>query len=78
MAFPANSLTLTASNLREAQRGALHAIAAHRSASDEPAQIVLPTGVGKTLIAVLAPYVLEAERVLVVTPARIVRDQVAY
>lgn len=78
MAFRANSVTLTASNLREAQRGALHAIAAHRSASDEPAQIVLPTGVGKTLIAVLAPYVLEAERVLVVTPARIVRDQVAY
>jgi superfamily II DNA or RNA helicase len=39
---------------------------------------VLPTGVGKTLVAVLAPYLLEARRVLVVTPARIVRDQVAH
>ena len=78
MPFRADTLTLASSSLREAQAGALHAIAAHRSASDEPAQIVLPTGVGKTLVAVLAPYVLDAERVLVVTPARIVRDQVAY
>lgn len=78
MPFRADTLTLATSTLREAQVGALHAIVAHRSASDEPAQIVLPTGVGKTLVAVLAPYVLEAERVLVVTPARIVRDQVAY
>jgi superfamily II DNA or RNA helicase len=78
MAFRSDTLAFAKSSLREAQRGALHAIAAHRSASDEPAQIVLPTGVGKTLVAVLAPYVLEAERVLVVTPARIVRDQVAY
>ena len=78
MAFRADTVTLANSTLREAQAGALHAIAAHRSASEEPAQIVLPTGVGKTLVAVLAPYVLEAERVLVVTPARIVRDQVAY
>jgi superfamily II DNA or RNA helicase len=78
MPFRADSLTLATSTLREAQAGALHAIAAHRSTSDESAQIVLPTGVGKTLVAVLAPYVLEAERVLVVTPARIVRDQVAY
>jgi superfamily II DNA or RNA helicase len=46
--------------------------------SDEPAQVVLPTGVGKTLVAVLAPYLLQAGRVLVVTPARIVRDQVAH
>ncbi len=78
MPFRADTLTLAKSTLREAQAGALHAIAAHRSASEEPAQIVLPTGVGKTLVAVLAPYVLDAERVLVVTPARIVRDQVAY
>jgi superfamily II DNA or RNA helicase len=78
MAFSSGVLALAGSRLREAQRGALHAIAAHRSASDEPAQIVLPTGVGKTLVAVLAPYVLDAKRVLVVTPARIVRDQVAY
>ena len=77
MTFRADTLTLRTSQLREAQSGALHAIAAHRSASDEAGIVVLPTGVGKTLIAVLAPYVLEAGRVLVVAPARIVRDQVA-
>ena len=78
MTFRADTVTLATSNLREAQSGALHSIAAHRSVSEDAAQIVLPTGVGKTLVAVLAPYVLEAERVLVVTPARIVRDQVSY
>lgn len=78
MPFRSDDLTLTDAQLREAQAGALHALAAHRSVSDDPAQIVLPTGVGKTLVAVLAPYVVKAERVLVVTPARIVRDQVSY
>lgn len=78
MPFPTDALTLSGASLREAQLGALHAVAAHRSVSDEPAQIVLPTGVGKTLVAVLAPYVVAADRVLVVTPARIVRDQVAH
>ncbi len=78
MPFDPAFLTLSRASLREAQAGAIHAIAAHRSASEEPAQIILPTGVGKTLVAVLAPYALAATRVLVVTPARIVRDQVAY
>jgi superfamily II DNA or RNA helicase len=78
VAFNPESLTLSQGELRKAQAGALHAIAAHRSASDEPAQVILPTGVGKTLVAVLTPYVLAATRVLVVTPARIVRDQVAH
>lgn len=78
MEFSPDQLDFGASGLREAQRGALHAVAAHRSASEEPAQLVLPTGVGKTLIAVLLPYLLGSERVLVVTPARIVRDQVAH
>jgi superfamily II DNA or RNA helicase len=78
MEFTSDQLDLGAAGLREAQRGALHAVVAHRSASDEPAQLVLPTGVGKTLIAVLLPYLLGSERLLVVTPARIVRDQVAH
>jgi superfamily II DNA or RNA helicase len=36
----------------------------------------MPTGSGKTLVAVLLPYLLQATRVLVVTPSRIVRNQV--
>jgi superfamily II DNA or RNA helicase len=77
-AFSPEAVDLNAPGLREAQRGALHAVAAHRAASSAPAQVVLPTGVGKTLIATLLPYVLGAKQVLVVTPARIVRDQVAH
>jgi hypothetical protein len=38
---------------------------------------VLPTGVGKTLVVCLAPFLLRARRVLVVTPGRLVRAQVS-
>ncbi|MFI4985299.1 MAG: DEAD/DEAH box helicase [Solirubrobacterales bacterium] len=78
MAFRPDVVDLAARGLREAQRGALHAVAAHYACSDEPAQVVLPTGVGKTLVAMLLPYILGTPRVLVVTPARIIRDQVAH
>jgi superfamily II DNA or RNA helicase len=63
--------------LREAQLGALTAIVAHSTVSDEPAQIVLPTGVGKTAVAALVPYVLQATRALVVVPGKLIRNQVA-
>jgi len=63
--------------LREAQLGALMALAAHATVSEEPGQLVLPTGVGKTTVAALAPYVLQAERVLVVVPGKLIRSQVA-
>lgn len=63
--------------LREAQVGALLALAAHATVSDEPAQLILPTGVGKTAIATLAPYVLQARKVLVVVPGRLTRGQVS-
>ena len=78
MPFTNAGLNLDGPDLREAQRGALHAVAAHFAWSDEPAQVVLPTGVGKTLVASLLPYLLGVDRVLVVTPARIVKDQVAH
>jgi hypothetical protein len=42
----------------------------------EPAQLVLPTGVGKTIVAALAPYLLQAERVLFVVPGKLIRSQV--
>ncbi len=61
--------------LREAQLGACAALLSHRALSRAPAQIVLPTGVGKSLVLTAAPYLLRAERVLVVAPGRLVRDQ---
>lgn len=63
--------------LREAQLGACGALLAHASVSERPAQIVLPTGVGKSLVLTVAPYLLRAKRVLVVAPGRLVRDQLA-
>jgi len=63
--------------LRRGQRGAIHRIAAHFSVPQtEPAIVVMPTGSGKTGVILLAPFLLEAERVLVVTPSRLVRSQI--
>jgi len=63
--------------LRDAQRGAIWALGAHWTVSEEPAQVVLPTGVGKTLVLSAAPFLARAKRVLVVAPSRVVREQLA-
>ena len=42
----------------------------------DPALVVLPTGCGKTGVAVLASYVLSATRVLVITPSVIISQQI--
>ncbi len=70
--------------LRRPQAGALHALAAHfshdrpgRAVRREPAIITMPTGSGKTAVLMALPYLLEAKRVLVVTPSRLVREQIA-
>jgi len=63
--------------LRRGQRGALHAIAAHFEMRNEPAVVTMPTGSGKTAVLALAPYLLRAKRVLLVTPSRLVRHQIA-
>lgn len=62
--------------IRDPQRGALHAIAAHFTQHHSPAIVALPTGVGKTLVAAAAPYLLgEPGRVLIVVPSRVLREQ---
>ncbi len=67
--------SLERDGLRRAQRGAIWALASHWTVSEEPAQIVLPTGVGKTLVMTAAPFLRGARRVLVVAPSRVVREQ---
>jgi superfamily II DNA or RNA helicase len=69
--------TNNGNGLRRAQHGAIHAIAMHFTLRSEPAIAVMPTGSGKTAVAMLAPFVLRANRVLVVTPSRLVRNQIA-
>lgn len=63
--------------LRIAQLGAIHAVAAHFTLRDEPAIVVMPTGSGKTAVSMLVAFLERALRVLVVTPSRLVRNQIA-
>lgn len=69
--------TTDAPGLRQGQRGALHAVAAHFSVKETPAVVTMPTGSGKTVVLTLAPYLLRSRRVLIVTPSRLVRNQIA-
>jgi superfamily II DNA or RNA helicase len=63
--------------LRPPQIGALHAIGAHWSLSDQPGTIVMPTGTGKTetMLSTLAAY--DKDRILVVVPTDALRSQTA-
>ncbi len=63
--------------LRNAQIGAVHALAAHFASRKDAAIVTMPTGTGKTAVLMLAPYFARALRVLVVTPSRPVRGQIA-
>jgi superfamily II DNA or RNA helicase len=63
--------------LRMPQLGAMHAIAAHFTRHATPAIVTMPTGSGKTVVISATPYLLRANRVLVLTPSRIVREQIS-
>lgn len=61
---------------RPPQRGALGALLAHWSLPHKtPALISIPTGSGKTAVAMAAPYLMQADRVLVVVPSKDLRHQ---
>lgn len=62
---------------RDAQLGALYSIGAHFFYNDEPGIITMPTGSGKTAVIMSAPFLLQAKRVLIITPSRLVRSQIA-
>ncbi len=64
------------SGWRTPQRGALHAAAAHFTRRTDPAIVTMPTGSGKTAVLIAAAFALGAERVLVLTPGRLVREQI--
>lgn len=65
------------SGLRPPQIGALHAILAHWTVSEQPATIVMPTGTGKTetMLALLVSQRLP--RLLVIVPTSPLREQIA-
>ncbi|PQD99901.1 helicase [Mycobacterium sp. EPG1] len=63
---------------RPPQRGALGSLLAYWSLPHRsPAVVSVPTGAGKSAIATAAPYLLNANRVLVVVPSRDLRRQLA-
>ncbi|MCP3371625.1 DEAD/DEAH box helicase family protein [Bradyrhizobium cajani] len=62
---------------REAQRGALFAVGSHFSGRKDAAIITMPTGTGKTAVLQASSFLLRANRVLVLTPSRLVREQIA-
>src|SRR5581483_228164 len=62
--------------LYNAQLGAIHAIASHFTVEDQPAVVTMPTGSGKTAVLMMTPFALKANRVLVITPSRLVREQI--
>jgi superfamily II DNA or RNA helicase len=63
-------------DLRKSQLGAVWAVASHFTVSDTPAVASLPTGVGKTALMCLLPFLVPTTRVAVVAPTTVVRDQI--
>jgi superfamily II DNA or RNA helicase len=63
--------------LRNSQLGAIHSITSHFTVSKKPAIVVMPTGTGKTAVLMMSAFTLRANRVLVITPSKLVRNQIA-
>src|SRR6218665_66632 len=63
--------------LRTPQVGALHAIHAHWSVSDEVATVVMPTGTGKTETMLSTLVSAACRRVLIIVPTDALRAQIA-
>lgn len=62
---------------RPAQIAAAQAVGAHFFALAQPAIVTMPTGAGKTTVLMAVAFLLRASRVLVLTPSRLVREQIA-
>src|SRR3989337_1918910 len=56
--------------LYNAQIGAIYALGAHFTIHEQTAVVTMPTGSGKTAVLMMSPYLLQATRVLVITPTR--------
>lgn len=63
--------------LRKPQIGAIHAVHAHWSVSDQPATIVMPTGTGKTEVMLSILVSVRCPKLMVVVPTDALRTQIA-
>lgn len=75
--YTEEDITSNKKGLRSPQIGALHAIHAHWTVSNEPATVVMPTGTGKTetMLSVLVSK--PCKKVLVIVPTDALRKQIA-
>jgi superfamily II DNA or RNA helicase len=62
--------------LREAQYGAATAVASHFTRRSDACIVALPTGIGKTLLMQVLPFLIRSQRVLVVVQSKLLRDQI--
>lgn len=62
---------------RNAQLGAIHSAAGHLSNRKDSGIITMPTGSGKTAVLIASAFVMQAKRILIITPSRLVREQIA-
>lgn len=72
-----DAFDLFSRGLRECQVGAFCAARAHFSLSSDPCLLSLPTGSGKTALMMALSFGLRAKRVLIISPARVLRVQTA-
>jgi len=77
LSFPISDQEKKIDGFREAQRGALFAVGSHFTSRPEPAIVTMPTGSGKTAVLQACAFLLRAKRVLILTPSRLVREQIA-
>jgi len=75
LTFPLESATGV--GFRPAQLAAAQSVTAHFFSSKLPAIVTMPTGTGKTTVLMAIAFMLGATRVLVLTPSRLVREQIA-
>ena len=71
------AFNVLAGTLRECQIGGFCAARAHFSTMTEPCLISMPTGSGKTGLMMALSFGFKARRVLVISPAMILRQQIA-
>jgi superfamily II DNA or RNA helicase len=62
--------------LRRAQLGAIHSIAGYLTLHKDSVIVVMPTGSGKTAVLEMTAFVERAQRVLIITPSMLVRNQI--
>ena len=75
--FVEENPTVNVPGLRKPQIGALHAVHAHWSVTDETATIVMPTGTGKTETMLSLLVSARCPKLLVVVPTDTLRSQIA-